>query len=68
MPDRNVMFGLIALIAIGFVALIVGGALQEAESKDMAGGSLQLYESLPAGVHCCSVFRVRSGTAMVWIV
>jgi hypothetical protein len=28
MPDRNVMFGLIALIAIGFVALIVGGALQ----------------------------------------
>jgi len=28
MPDRNVMFGLIALIAIAFVALIVGGALQ----------------------------------------
>ena len=25
--DRNVMFGLIALIAIGFVALIVGGLL-----------------------------------------
>ena len=25
--DRNVMFGLIALIAIAFVALIVGGAL-----------------------------------------
>ena len=23
--DRNVMFGLIALIAIGFVAIIVGG-------------------------------------------
>ena len=27
----------------------------------MAGGALQLYESLPAGVHCRSVFRVRSG-------
>ena len=26
--DRNVMFGLIALIAIGFVALIVGELLQ----------------------------------------
>jgi hypothetical protein len=37
MPDRNVMFGLIALIAIGFVALVVGGALQWADSKDMAG-------------------------------
>ena len=44
MPDRNVMLGLIALIAIGFVALIVGNYLHSAESNDTAGGSLQLYE------------------------